>query len=204
MNMVETLTQYLQSPWVIVVLAALMLMLCAVPLVTYMHKTSDMRHLKRVIRKHSYAVEQNVVLSDGIEGYLFVDYLILLCGKIIAVKLEPSSGYIFGGEKIDEWTCVENNRTGKFKNPMEEVSLFVQQVKHTLGFDAVDAYALFGSKSVFPKGVPQGVLRMACFGEELDALKGSDNKHEAAQQAWEKLVAMTHEDRQQLDASLES
>lgn len=202
--MLETMTQHLQSPWVIVVVAALLLVLCAALLGAYLRKTSDMRHLKRVLKKHSYAVEQNVVLSDGIDGYLFVDYLILLCGKIVAVKLDPSYGYIFGGEKIDEWTCVENNRTGKFKNPMEGVSLFVQQVKHTLGFDAVEACVLFGSKSVFPKGVPQGVLRMAHFGEELDALKGSDDRHEAAQQAWEKLVAMTHEERQRLDLSPES
>ncbi|MDT8376032.1 MAG: NERD domain-containing protein [Mariprofundaceae bacterium] len=202
--MVEALMQYLQSPWVIAAFAVLLFVLCAVLLGAYMRKSSDMRHLKRVIRKHGYAVEQNVVLSDGIDGYLFVDYLILLRGKIIAMKVEPSSGYIFGGEKIDEWTRVENNRTGKFKNPMQEVGLFVQQVRHTLGFDAVEACVLFGSKSVFPKGVPQGVLQMAHFGEELDALKGGDDKHEAAQQAWEKLVAMTHEERQRLDLSLAS
>jgi hypothetical protein len=204
MNMIETLTEHLQSPWTIAVLAALVLVLCVVPLVAYIYRTSDIRHLKRVLKKYSYAVEQNVVLSDGIDGYLFVDYLILLRGKIIVMKVEPSSGYIFGGEKIDEWTSVKNNRTGKFNNPMKEVSLFAQQVKHMLDFDAVDACALFGSKSLFPKGVPQGVLRMAYFGEELDAFKGSEGKHEAAQQAWEKLLAMTHEDRRQLEASLES
>ncbi len=199
------MTQYLHMPWSIAVFAALLPVFLAVPLVIYMRRTSDQRLTQKIMKRYSLAVEKDVVLADGIDGYLFVDYLILLRGKIIVIKIDPNHGYIFGGEKIDEWTCVENNKTGKFKNPLQEVGFFAQQVKYVSGFNAVDACVLFGSKALFPKGVPAGVLQMASFAEELATLSGSDDDpHETAQQAWEKLIAIMHEDKRQLNAVLAS
>ncbi|MDX8403016.1 MAG: nuclease-related domain-containing protein [Mariprofundaceae bacterium] len=196
------MSEYL--PLAVVVLTALVILILTVPLAVYLRKTSDMRHMKRIIDKHSLAVEPDAVLSDGIDGYFFIDYLILFHNEIIVLKVVPNSGYIFGGEKIDEWTCVENKITRKFKNPLEEVGLVAQRIKQELGFNAVDSCALFGSNSKFPKGVPEGVLQMADFGEQLDALKGSDDSNEAAQQVWNKLIAMVQKDKDQLNTALQS
>jgi len=72
-------------------------------------------------------------------------------------------------------------------------------VKHLFKFNGVEACVLFGSDSEFPKGIPQGVLQMESYAEQLEALAGSDDEHEAAKQVWEKLIVMTNEGRQQLD-----
>lgn len=199
----EPLSQYLHMPWVLAIPATLAVVIAVLLLVRYRRKSSDVRCLKRVLKKGGYACKQDVVLPDGVDGYLFVDYLILLRGKIVVMNVESRSGYIFGGETIDEWTCVKNNRTGKFNNPLDKVTLFAQQVKHLFGFNAVDACVLFGSDSEFPKGVPQGVLQMADFAESLDALGGNAEEHEAAEQVWERLIAMTNEGRHQLDVALQ-
>lgn len=195
----------MQSFWLIAALiGVVLLILFAVLYSIHLRKTSDNRTMKTIISNHCEAVEHDATFSDGLDGYLFVDYLMLLHGKIVVMKVMTESGYIFGGEGIDEWTCVKNNRTGKFNNPLKDTLLCVQQIKHALKFDAVEACVLFGSKSEFPKSMPQGVVRLADFDRKLKAYRGSNDADEAAQDAWEQLIALVHGERQNLSEDLQS
>lgn len=170
----------------------------------YLRKTADARYLKKTLASHCEAVERDVVLSDGLDGYLFVDYLLLLPGKILAMKSMSVKGYIFGAPDIDEWTCVHNNFTEKFRNPLADSRLCVHQIRDGLQFDAVEACVLFDRQGEFPKGVPEGVLRLAFLDEELASRHGSGVMQEAAREAWQRLIERVHEDRRQLDLALAS
>jgi len=185
-------------------IGAALLILLAVLYSIHLRKTSDNRAIKKIINSHCEAVEPNATFSDGLDGYLFVDYLILLRGKILVMKVMSESGYIFGSEDIDEWTCVKNNRTGKFNNPLKDTLLSIQQIKHALKFDAIEACVLFGSQSEFPKSMPQGVVRLTDFDAELESYRDSDNAGEAVQDAWEQLIALVHGERQNLSVDLQS
>jgi hypothetical protein len=194
----------ISSPLLIAGLAGgLLAIFLVLALVMYLRRTADTRLLKKVLAERCEAVERDVVLSDGIDGYLFVDYLLLLPGRIVAMKAISRKGYIFGAPDIDEWTSVANNVTEKFKNPLADSRLCVHQIREGLHFDAVEACALFDRQSTFPKGVPEGVLRLAHLDEELQARNDSrEAAQEAARQAWQRLVARVHEDKRQLEASM--
>ncbi|MES0372428.1 MAG: nuclease-related domain-containing protein [Mariprofundaceae bacterium] len=195
----------MQSFWLIAALiGTALLILLAVFYSMRLRKTSDKRAIEKIISNHCKAVEHDATFSDGLDGYLFVDYLMLLHGKIVVMKVMTESGYIFGSEGIDEWTCVKNNRTGKFNNPLKDTLLSVQQIRHTLKFDAVEACVLFGSHSEFPKSMPQGVVRLADFDAELESYRGSDDADEAAQDAWEQLIVLVHGERKNLSVDLQS
>lgn len=194
----DALIRYLQSPWVVAALAGVVLCLLLLPWLMRRRKTAETRLIQKTIEVLSDAHEADAVISDGIDGFLFVDYLLLLSGRIVAMKVLSKKGYIFGDENLDEWTCVQNNRTEKFTNPLADVRLCVQQIRHVLEFEHVAACVLFGRDSEFPKGVPEGVLRLPHLEEELDALKGSGDEDEAARKAWAQLIAMVHKDRQAL------
>jgi len=198
----DVLIRYLQSPWVMAALAGVVLCLLLVPWLMYRRKTAETRLIQKTIEAHSDAYEADAVMSDGIDGFLFVDYLLLLSGRIVAMKVLSKKGYIFGDEKLDEWTCVQNNRTEKFTNPLADVRLCVQQIRHVLGFEHVAACVLFGRDSKFPKGVPEGVLRLPHLEEELIALKGSGDGDAAARKAWAKLIAMVGEGRWELGSDI--
>lgn len=176
--------------------ATIIIVIAAILFARYLFKTADSRKIKRVIKKYSNAYERDVIFPDGIGGYFFIDYLILLPCRILALNLHKGEGYVFGGENIELWTQVENNKSTKFKNPLEYVELFVKHAADQLKFDGVTARVLFDNRSEFPKGVPEGVLQLANFKESMAAWAGEKPVAEAANKAWDKLSAPLAESRE--------
>ena len=197
---INTIVTYLNNenmPMLMGMIVATIIMVIAVILFArYLYKTADSRKIKRIIKKYSDAYEREVIFTNGIGGYFFIDYLILLPSRILALNLQKIEGYIFGGESIELWTQVENNKSSKFKNPLEDVNLFVQQVADQLKFDGFMAGVLFVSRSKFPKGVPEGVLQLANFRKSMTAWAGEKPVAEATNKAWDKLSILLAESRE--------
>lgn len=179
-----------------IIMAAVILIVVVVIYVRYLRKTADARKIRKIIGKYSEVFERDVILSDGMDGYLFIDYLIPVSGEIIAMNIHEAEGYVFGGDKIDLWTQVVGNKSTKFNNPLENVNLFVQQASNLLKFDGMTACVMFGSKSEFPKGKPEGALSLASFEERLSTCSEEKPVTEASLKAWEKLLVMVAESRE--------
>ena len=176
--------------------AILIVVIAAILFARYLYRTSDSRKIKRIIRKYSDAYVREVAFSNGIDGFFFIDYLILLPRRILALNLQSLEGNVFGGENIELWTQVENNKSAKFKNPLEDVKLFVQQVADQLKFGGFMARVLFDSRTTFPKGVPEGVLQLANFRESMTSWAGEKPLAEATKNAWDQLSILVAESRE--------
>ena len=176
--------------------AALIIAIAVILFVRYLYENADSRKIKRVIKKYGVAYERDVVFSDGMGGYFFIDYLILLPSRILALNLPKVDGYVFGGENIELWTQVVNNKSTKFKNPLEQVKLFVKHAADQLKFDGIMPRVLFDSRSEFPKGVPEGALQLANFKESMTAWAGETPVAEATKMAWDRLSALLAESRE--------
>ncbi len=185
------LMYYITTPWFVALSLSLLVIITVLLLTVYWRKTSDARCLKKLIKKYSQACEQDVAIDDGLDGLLFADYLLLIQGKIIVLKVLNKRGYVFGGEKIDEWTCMGGKKTEKFNNPLVSVNLFAQVLKYSLDFVEVEACILFGNQSVFAKGVPQGVVTLDNLEEKFTQMKSSKIACEQANQAWQKALILT-------------
>ena len=181
--------------------AALALAIVAVTLVLwivrYLRNTSQDRRIHKIIKEQSEAFARNIILSDGMYGYLFIDYLILMKGKIVAMDVHHMAGYIFGAEQIDEWAQVVNSKSHKFKNPLYRVRLIVQQIKQLVDESDIEAHVLFGDESSFPKGVPEGVMRFDTFREELGQLNKNDYMAESMSKTWDQLMEIAKQHKKQ-------
>ena len=164
----------------------------------YKHIKSDARLLKKALKQHVIGIMKDAVLFDGVDSYLFADYVLLLQGKILIIKRDESQGYIFGAGNIHEWTCVKNHVTGKFNNPLERVGHFVTQVKQECGFEGVQGCVLFGSQAEFPKGVPDGVLQINVLHEDMEKRTADKSQHPAAKEAWDKLMQLVERDKSEV------
>jgi hypothetical protein len=176
--------------------AAVVVLTAIIWLVRYFRNTSQDRRIEKIIKEQSEAFAKNVVLSDGMYGYLFSDYLVLMRGKIIAMDVHHLEGYIFGGDQIDEWAQVINSKSNKFKNPLYRLRLMVQQIKQLVNDADIEARVLFGNESSFPKGVPDGVMRFESFREDLNSHNKNDYMAESMSKTWDELMQITKEHKQ--------
>lgn len=166
-------------------------------IVRYLKNTSQDRRIKKIIKEQSEAFARDVILSDGMYGYIFIDYLILMKGKIIAMDVHHFAGYIFGADQIEEWAQVVNSKSHKFKNPLYRVRLIVQQIKQLLDEEDIEAHVLFGEEASFPKGVPDGVMRLDTFREELGQLNKNDYMAESMSKTWDELMEIAKQHKKQ-------
>ncbi len=166
-------------------------------IVRYLKNTSQDRRIAKIIKEQSEAFARNIILSDGMYGYLFADYLVLMKGKIIAMDVHHLEGYIFGADQIEEWAQVVSSKSHKFKNPLYRVRLMVQQIRQLLPRADVEARVLFGNESSFPKGVPIGVMRFDTLREELGQLNKNDYLAESMSKIWEELMQIAKQHKQQ-------
>jgi hypothetical protein len=158
--------------------------------------SSPGRRIEKIIKVEGQAYTKNIILSDGMYGFLFVDYLVLMRGNIIALDVHHLEGYIFGGDQIEQWAQVINSKSNKFKNPLYRVRLVQQQIKQLVKDADVEARVIFGNDSSFPKGVPVGVLRQETLRDDLNALDKNDYLAESMSKIWDEIMAIAKQHKQ--------
>lgn len=152
----------------IIVLIILLILLGLGWYICYRRKqTRHQRHMKSTIEGLGLNFMRNVVLPDGLGGLVFIDYLLLIPNGVMVLHLENSSGYLFGGKNVDQWSQVLDHRTYKFNNPLyalemkrQAVSWNLQQIdtdtKNPSPWE-VTGWVVFSNAGTFPKGIPEQV-----------------------------------------------
>lgn len=139
----------------------------------------------------------NLVLPDGIDGLVFIDYLLLTPSGFIVLDLEHIEGHLFGGEKVDQWSQVANNKTYKFNNPLyanqqkcQAVSWNLEQQKNIgdISNFQIQGWVTFTNAGNFPKGIPSKVSMVNELKDNLDETISSDKTISATMSdAWDAL-----------------
>lgn len=158
---------------------------------------SDDKQIETIIRELGIEHLRNVIISDGVYGYHFIDYLILFPEQIMLLGVQHYEGYIFGAENIDEWAQVVNKKSYKFPNPLQNYITCAQTINSLIKDADVVARMVFTSSSEFPKGVPQGVYRMEDFKAELASLVQEKTLDSHLKTIWDALVALANEHKHQ-------
>jgi hypothetical protein len=191
------LTQQQMIHFGIALAGAIVAITLLVWIIRYLRNTAQDRRIAKIIKEQSEKFAKDIIISDGMYGYLFVDYLVLMKGKMIAMDVHHLGGYIFGAEQIEEWAQVVNSKSHKFKNPLYRVRLITQQIKQLVPDAEVEPRILFGNEASFPKGVPEGVMRFDTFREELGELNKNDYLAQSMSKTWEELMAIAKKHKQQ-------
>lgn len=183
-------------------LGAVVIITLLIWLIRRVRMSSPDRRIEKLIKTASQDYAKDIVLSDGMYDFLFVDYLVLLKGNIVAMDVHHLEGHIFGGDQIEQWAQVNAGKSNKFKNPLYRVRLMQQQINQLVKDADVEARVIFGADSNFPKGVPEGVLRFDSLKEDLNMLDKNDYLAESMSKTWEEImsIAKQHKQRYQQEA----
>ncbi len=155
------------------------------------------RLVERSVRDHSMDYVRNIVLSDGLYGYYFIDYLILQPSKIIVLGMEHVDGYIFGSEQVVEWAQVLNKQSKNFPNPLLQIDLYVQAIQSIISGVELVGRVVFTSECSFPKGIPANVMNLDNMSEKLAKLNQEDVPALDLTEKWNFLLDVAKQQKQQ-------
>jgi hypothetical protein len=158
---------------------------------------SDDKKIDTLIRELGTEHLRDVIISDGVYGFHFIDYLILFPDQIMLLGVQHYEGYIFGAENIDEWAQVVNKKSYKFPNPLQDYITCAQTINSLIKDANVAARMVFTSSSEFPKGVPNGVYRMEDFKTALADLTRDKVQDANIKAIWGELVNLAKEHKAQ-------
>lgn len=152
--------------WTLSGAMALVLLVIAAGLVM-LRLTAVRRDVTRTLRVISDRLIRDVVVPDGVGGFVPVDALVLRDRRLYVLDIRDVEGAVFGSEKMDIWTAMGKRRRYQFNNPLRPMHDRMAAVKYLVPGIDVQPRILFTSRGHFPKGRPDGVQLLEEFAQPL-------------------------------------
>lgn len=108
----------------------------------------------------AYDVLRNVLIPNGMDGQITLQYLLLTERGLLVLDLLERPGSIFGGDQMVEWTSIGKKRRYTFRNPQHVLYDRMAAVKLLASNTPVDGRVVFTLRSEFPKGKSTYVMRI--------------------------------------------
>ncbi len=183
----ENITNWLiQHSWYVLI-GVLIIALSVIAFLTrrYLKRTVEYRTIKRIVKGWKGQFLNNVVLHDGIDSYIFIDYLIKLPNLILVINTYNYEGYLFGGESVDQWAHLVRYKSHKFDNPLYRLFESIQVLKDRIRDTRVEGRIVFSNNGSFPKGIPTSVILLDTLKDDISQLVNS--REMVSDAIWESL-----------------
>ncbi len=123
-------------------------------------KRQALQKMERTIDSIAYEVLRNVLIPNGMDGHIFLQYLLLTERGLLVLDLVERPGAIFGGDQMVQWTSIGKKGRYTFRNPQHVLYDRLAAVKLLAANTPVDGRVVFTTRSEFPKGKSTYVLRV--------------------------------------------
>jgi len=60
---------------------------------------------------------EGLVIPSADEGEILIDYLLLTAKGLLILEVKDNRGIVFGGDKLQDWTVINDERRYTFSNP---------------------------------------------------------------------------------------
>jgi hypothetical protein len=107
----------------------------------------------------AYESAHQVLVPDGMGGYIHVDHLLLTPRGLLVLDTRRVPGLIFGGDQMSDWTVIGRRRF-TFDNPQPALYDRIAAVKALAGDFPVEGRLLFSNIGKFTKGMPKYVMML--------------------------------------------
>ena len=174
--------------WYVLIIGASIIALSIVAYLTrrYVKRTVEYRTIKKIVKSWKGQFLNNVVLHDGIDSYIYLDYLIKLPNLILLINSYDFEGYLFGGENVDQWAQLVKYKSYKFDNPLYRLDESIQVLKNRVKDTHVEGRIVFSNNGSFPKGIPTGVSLLDTLKDDISKLVNS-RQGMVSSEIWESL-----------------
>ena len=160
----------LQLPWV----AGGLIVVLLLTWLLYRRRHAGNR-LKKVLAEISHDRIDGLVIPNGDDSEIQIDHLVLTSQGLLIVDIKDAVGTVFGGDKMQEWAVISNERRYTFPNPQEALYDRIAAVRHIVRQVPVAGRILFLDGAEFTKGIPSLVSSL----DQLLAEFGEPDKNAA-------------------------
>ena len=120
----------------------------------------------------SYERLTHVVLPKADDGEIHIDHILLTDNGIFVVDAKDIRGVVFGGDRMQDWTVMDQGRRYTIANPQATLFDRVAAVKQIVRDIPVEGRIVFGAQADFSKGVPSYVCTEQQLLAELPRVSG--------------------------------
>src|SRR5271165_6092930 len=153
------------------------------------------------LHRVAYEAAHQVLVPDGMGGYIHVDHLLLTPRGVLVLDTRRVAGLIFGGDQMSDWTVMGRSRRFTFDNPQPALYDRIAAVKALVEDFPVEGRVLFSNLGKFTKGMPKYVLMLEGIEVEFPpadrSIKGSAALAQSAD-VWNRLAAQLRPSPHQL------
>lgn len=182
-------------PWWVGAIIILVVVAVVPELIRRFRRDAEQRRITQIFKDRGAAFVKDVAFPDGMDGFVFVDYLVLTPDGILVLDMQDYNGFIFGATNIDHWTQMVRRRGYKFENPLHQNSWRVQVIKTITKDSPAMGRVLFSSSSQFPKGLPEGVSHATTLAADLAPLFDNKSIPDSLRTVWDALIATAIDSR---------
>ena len=123
--------------------------------------------LEGVIAEISFDRIEGLVIPSADEGEILVDYLLLTSQGLLILEVKNIQGVVFGGDKMQNWTVINDQRRYTFSNPQPALYDRIAAVRQIVRQVPVAGRIVFLGGAEFTKGVPGLVCNLAELSSEF-------------------------------------
>jgi len=104
---------------------------------------------------------EGLVIPSADEGEILIDYLLLTAKGLLILEVKDNQGIVFGGDKLQDWSVINDERRYTFSNPQPALYDRIAAVRQIVREVPVAGRILFLDGADFTKGVPDLVTNLA-------------------------------------------
>ena len=175
---------FTQSPYFFLLVGILLLLLLWL---LYRFVKGRGSKLEQVLRDIAYERVHDLIIPNGDDGEILIDQLLLTSQGLLVLELKDVDGAVFGSDKMEDWTVINEQRRYTFPNPQHGLYDRIAAVRQIVRQVPVAGRVLFLDGAEFSKGMPGLVATLDQLLEEFGEKnkKGAQVKVEAFMPHWE-------------------
>ena len=172
------------NPWLLPMAVAAVLLIVWLIVKVIRRKSGGLEH---ALAEISFDRIEGLVIPSADEGEILVDYLLLTSQGLLILEVKDVQGTLFGGDKLQDWTVITNERRFTFSNPQPALYDRIAAVKQIVREVPVAGRILFLDGAEFTKGTPGLVSNLTQLVEEFGEpdKKAAKFKIDAFKPHWE-------------------
>lgn len=143
--------------------------------------------LRRTLRKSAVEVRANLILEDGLEGFVHLDWLLLRPEGLYLVDMLEGEGALLAGDNLREWTLLGKRRF-VFPNPIQGMTTKLAAVRRISSGQPTEALLILSNELDLPRTRPSIAVDLATLEKRLPPLGGDAAVTPDLARGWARLV----------------